>query len=182
MIGGWLNLPVARLRKRWFLSFKNLIGTRRLYYHPKRSFGQGNIFTSVCQEFCSQGVQHALQVSPWGGVSQHALQVSPGGVSIFLGGSGPGGLQFFLGGLVPGRGSPIFRGVSNFSGRSPIFWGSPIFLGVSNFGGIKGDPPFFGGYFFDFCLSLGIHPPRTRHRNTVNVRPVRILLECILVE
>ena len=24
-------------------------------YRPKRSFGQGNIFTSVCQEFCPQG-------------------------------------------------------------------------------------------------------------------------------
>ena len=37
----------------------------------KRSLGQGNIFRSVCQEFCSWGVlsQHALQV-----VSQHALQ------------------------------------------------------------------------------------------------------------
>ena len=39
----------------------------------KRSLGQGNIFSSVCQEFCTQwggGSQHALQV-----VSQHALQV-----------------------------------------------------------------------------------------------------------
>ena len=51
-----------------------------------RSLGQGNIFRSVCQEFCPGGVsqpalqvasQHALQVSRRGGVvSQHALQVS----------------------------------------------------------------------------------------------------------
>ena len=40
----------------------------------KRSLGQGNIFSSVCQEFFLDGgvvSQHALQV-----VSQHALQVS----------------------------------------------------------------------------------------------------------
>ena len=40
----------------------------------KRSLGQGNIFSSVCQEFCTRGEgmvvsQHALQV-----VFQHALQ------------------------------------------------------------------------------------------------------------
>ena len=42
----------------------------------KRSLGQGNIFRSVCQEFCPQWgevSQHALQL-----VSQHALQVSRG--------------------------------------------------------------------------------------------------------
>ena len=48
----------------------------------KRSLRQGNIFRSVCQEFCSRGEgvlsQHALQV-----VSQHALQqVSVGGWGI----------------------------------------------------------------------------------------------------
>ena len=69
-------------------------------------------------------------------VSQHALQVSPGGYPRMPCRSDPEG------GLVP-------RGVSNF-GRSPIFWG------VSNFSG--------GAVW-----------------NTVNVRPVRILLECILV-
>ena len=46
----------------------------------KRSLGQGYIFRSTCQEFCSQGrvvvvSQYALQV-----VSQHALQVSGGGL------------------------------------------------------------------------------------------------------
>ena len=60
------------------------------YYRPKRSFGQGNIFTSVCHSFCSRGV-------------------------YFFGGG-----VFFRGGVL--------------------------------------------------------------HRNTVNVRPVRILLECILVQ
>ena len=79
-------------------------------YRPKRSFGQGNIFRSVCQEFCLRG-----------------------------------GLQ-------------IFGGVSKFSGDSPNFRG-----GLQFFGG--GGSPNFGGW----------------GRNTVNVWPVRILLECILV-
>ena len=55
--------------------FKQIITTR------KRSLGQGNIFRSVCQEFCRGGgvvvlvlSQHALQV-----VSQHALQQVSGG-------------------------------------------------------------------------------------------------------
>ena len=67
-------------------------------YRLKRSFGQGNIFTGVCDSVHKEGC------------------------------------------LVPGEGS------SKFSG-----WGSSKFSG----GGL--------------------------HRNTVNVRPVRILLECILV-
>ena len=35
------------------VSFKIYILHR--YYRPKRSFGQGNIFTPVCHSFCSQG-------------------------------------------------------------------------------------------------------------------------------
>ena len=93
-------------------------------------FGQGNIFTSVCHSFCSQG--------GWSGPGRggELLQIFWGGLEIFGGG-------------VP----PNFRGgPPNFQG-----WGSPNFWGV---------PTNFGG---------GLH------RNTVNVRPVRILLECILV-
>ena len=52
-------------------------------------------------------------------------------------------------------------------------------------GGLRGDPPisfFFLQFFFDFCFLWGYTPPGTRHRNMVNVQPVRILLECILVK
>ena len=75
----------------------------------KRSLGQGNIFRSVCQEFCPQeGVvsQHALQV--WGVVSQHALHGGspgphPGSCGVWPGGSpgphpGGGGQMPTLGG------------------------------------------------------------------------------------
>ena len=57
--------------------------------------------------------------------------------------------------------------------------GSPIFRG-----GVKGDSPnfFSGGGFFLISAFFGDTPlPGTRHRNMVNVRPARILLECILV-
>ena len=48
--------------------------------------------------------------------------------------------------------------------------------------GEGGKPPnFFGGEFFFISAFFGNKPPGTRHRNTVNVWPVRILLECILV-
>ena len=50
-----------------------------LFLPPATKLRQGNIFRSVCQEFCWGGVvsQHALQqVSKGGVVSQHAMQVS----------------------------------------------------------------------------------------------------------
>ena len=74
-------------------------------------------------------------------------------VILFTGGGGMvwGGLQFF-GGASNFSGFFLGGVVSNFSGGPPIFQ-----VGLQFFGG--------GGL----------------HRNTVNVRPVRILLECILV-
>ena len=98
-----------------------------------------------------------------------------GGGGLVPGEGGEGGSQIFW------RGSPIFGGVSNFSGgRSPIFRG-----GVSNFSGgvsnFSGGLQFFFSFFFNFFPPQKIfwdapHPPET-----VNARPVRILLECILV-
>ena len=73
----------------------------------------------------------------------------------------------------PGGVSNFFGGVSNFRGWGPQFFGgSPIFGGVSNFWGE-------GLQFFGVGGgSLQISPPP----ETVNARPVRILLECILVK
>ena len=86
---------------RWYASYWNAF-LYAIFIARKQSFGQGNIFRSVCQEFCLGGVlsqhalqvasQHALQQVSRGVVSQHALQVSrptPKGGS--LGGSGQGG-------------------------------------------------------------------------------------------
>ena len=81
----------------------------------KRSLGQGNLFISVCQEFCTGGVvsQQALQV-----VSQHALQVSGGwypSMPCRSPGPHPRGK---LRGLTWGEGSPgPHRGVSQHALR-----------------------------------------------------------------
>ena len=66
-----------------------------LFTARKRSLGQGNIFTSVCQEFCSQG----------GGAWSRGI--CPGGVCsggcLVLGGLCSGGGCLVLGGLLPGE-------------------------------------------------------------------------------
>ena len=84
------------------------------------------------------------------------------------GGSGPGGFLQISGGEGSGpRGSSKFSGgVSGPGGFLQILGGvSPIFRGGSGPGGVP--PNFLGG---------GLH------QNTVNVRLVCILLECILVK
>ena len=79
-----------------------------------------------------------------------------------------------------GRGrSPIWGGVRIFRGGCLKFSrGSEFFGGCLNFSG--GVSPIFFSFFFQFLfpqkISSGMHPPET-----VNARPVRILLECILV-
>ena len=66
-------------------------------------------------------------------------------------------------------GSPNSRGVSKFSGGLQIFEGSPNFRGLQVFGGVS--------KFLGEGLQIFANPPP----DTVNERPVRILLECILV-
>ena len=61
------------------LSFSSCVGYN---YRPKRSFGQGNIFTSVCHSFCSQG--GVLQIFG-GGILGGFLQIFGGG-NFFWGG------------------------------------------------------------------------------------------------
>ena len=139
------------------------------FYRPKRSFGQGNIFTSVC---LSTGGGCLLQI--FGGVSAPNFR---GGVPApnFRGGV----CSKFSGGCL----LQIFRGVSapNFRGGCllQIFGGvsAPNFRGgclLQIFGGVSA-PNFQGGTCSKF--SGGV----SDFWNTVNVRPVRILLECILV-
>ena len=101
------------------------------YYRPKRSFGQGNIFTSICLSTGWVGGYPSMPCRsvPGGVVWSRGVSNFLGGLQFFWGSpifwrgwSGPGGLQFF-------RGVSNFLGVSNFSGVSPIFGGSPIFRG-----------------------------------------------------
>ena len=86
-------------------------------YWPKQSFGQGNIFRSVCHS-----------VHRGGGV----VWSGPGGVSpIFQGGVPPN----FRGGSGPGGVSPIFQGGSyKFSGGGGVsnFWGGCLHRNTVN--------------------------------------------------
>ena len=85
------------------------------YYRPKRSFGQGNVFTRVCDSVnrggClpGGGVPPNLGGSAWGG----SLQI------FFLGGF----LQIFGGGLPGGGFPPNFGGGSAWGGFLQIFMG-----------------------------------------------------------
>ena len=58
----------------------------------KRSFGRGNIFTSVCKEFCSQGVCLA---PPGGGVGGGRVETPPG-TATAAGGTHPTGMHSCL--------------------------------------------------------------------------------------
>ena len=70
--------------------------------------------------------------------------------------------------VSPGEGGYPSMPCRSVSGGVSNFWGVSNFLGgVSNFGGLQ--------FFWGGSLILG------GGRDTVNVRPVRILLECILV-
>ena len=122
-------------------------------YRPKRSFGQGNIFTGVCHSVHRGGVCQGGCL-PGGGVCQGGL---PGG-GVCLGGVSARG--------VSARGGCVCQG-------GVFFWRGVFFLegGVCQ-GGLPGGVSARGVSFF-----LGGGFPW----NTVNVRPVRILLECILV-
>ena len=94
-------------------------------YRPKRSFGQGNIFTPVCHS-----------VHRGGGCSRYCSNL--GGCSRIC-------YNFPGGGIFVGGGSSKFWG--------GFFWGgSSKFLGGGYF---LGGPPNFGGYFFGGGYFLG---------------------------
>ena len=91
-------------------------------YRPKRSFGQGNIFTSVCHSFCSGGGGW----SRWGLVPGRVS--GPRGSQNFRGGlkifgwrvsKFSGGLQFFEGGVSAGLRSTF--------GRYASYWNAFLF-------------------------------------------------------
>ena len=95
-----------------------------------RSFGQGNIFTSICHSFCSQEGGGCLV--PGRGVWSLGVSKFFGGECLVLGGSSKfsgGCVSKFVGGcLVPG-------GSSKFSGGLQIFWGEGFSTGIrSTFG------------------------------------------------
>ena len=142
-----------------------LIGTcnfkihfRRHYYRPQRSCRQGYVFTRVCHS------------------------VNRGGC-LLLGGVCSGGCLL--------SGGVCSQGVSTFGGcllRGCLLWGVSVPRGVSALGGVCSQGGVcLGGVCSRGCLPLGVVSAclfwrgGSRARHMVNERPVRILLECILV-
>ena len=162
------------------------------YYRPKRSFGQGNIFTPVCHSFCSQGGYLTRQVPP------RTRQVPPGTRQVPLPRPDPPWTRQVP---PPDQTPPQPRQVPPESRHPP--WTRQVPLRDQ-----AGTPPHQTPPWTrqvppreqtpppDQTPPGPDTPPGSRHppepdtpplgssrvRNTVNARPVRILLECILVE
>ena len=138
----------------------------------KGSLGQGNIFTSVCQEFCSGGEvlsQHALQVASQHAlqqvsrevlsqhalqvVSQHALQQVSGG-SLLWRVSAPGGSAPKGGCLVEAPRTAAAVGSTHPTGMYSCFISVCLF---TRGWGITGPMSFPGvGYLWSHVLSRGV--------------------------
>ena len=102
-------------------------------YRPKRSFGQGNIFTGVCDSVHKGGCL-VLGGGVWSPIFR-----GRGGECLVSNFSGGGLVSNFLGGCL----------VSNFSGGEGGLRGK-----------VKGGEGLRGGFFFDFCFLWGYTPPR----------------------
>ena len=124
----------------------------RHFYRPQRSCGQGYVFTRVCDS-CSQG----------GGVSRQG-ELPPDRENP------PGREEHPL-----DRENPL-QGRTPWQGGTPPRQGEPPQVGRTPLD--QADPPGQGEPPLDQA-----HPPLgSRLQNTFYERPVRILLECILVE
>ena len=118
----------------------------------KRSLGQGNIFSSVCQEFCSRG--GTLAGTPPGRYTPQGRYTSPGQVHPFWAGTPPPG-RYTPGQVHPQAATPPGR-YTLLCRYTPLG---------------RYPPP--GRYTPREQCMIG---------DTGNKRTVRILLECILVE
>ena len=117
----------------------------KAFYRPKRSFGQGNIFTPVCHSFCSQGGVCAPDFALifrggapdfaliWGGLFWGGfLQIFGGGSSRFWGGA-PDFALIFRGGILGGGCSSKFSGgvfstgIRSTFGRYASYWNAFLY-------------------------------------------------------
>ena len=125
----------------------------------KRSLGQGNIFSSVCQEFCSWGGTLA-GTPPWAGTPPRQVHL-PWAEHPFWAGTTPGrytpGQVHPLGSYTPWQVHPPMQVLPPWAGTPP-----------------RQVPP----------TPQGRYTPREQCMlgDTGNKRTVRILLECILVD
>ena len=124
----------------------------------KRSLGQGNIFTSVCQELCSQGAASSRGV--WSGESLLS------GVS-FPGGSGPRGFWcLFPGGclLLEGAGLVETPRDGYFCGRYASYWNA-FLLSFANL--VNKEP------ICCFTIIIKFAPSHRVRRQISNLLPIR---------
>ena len=129
-----------------------------LIYRPKRSFGQGNIFTPVCHSVHRGGVPDQVH-PPWDQVHPPRTRYTPPDQVH------PPGTRY----TPPGPGTPPDQVHPPGPGTPPRDQVHPPRTRYTPPG--PGTPP----------LDQVHPPPGCKLRNTVNDRPVRILLECILV-
>ena len=124
-----------------------------LVYQPQRSCGQGNVFTGVCHSFCSQG---GLQKPPL---------LGPGRTPL-----GPRRPPWTKETPLGPRRPPQTKETPRTKETPPRPRRTPL---------DQGDPP--GPRRRRTPPDPGDPPTGRRLQHTVNERPVRILLECILV-
>ena len=152
----------------------------------KRSLGQGNVLSSVCQGFCPQGGGvHGRGACVAGG---HAWQggMHGGGGHVWQGACMAGGMR--------GRGHDAWLGEGDVHGRGGHVWQEACMVGGVHGrghawqGGMCGGGVHGGGmHARGVCMAgeacmVGGPPQALRLRYAVNERAVRILLECILVK
>ena len=130
----------------------------------KRSLGQGNIFRSVCQEFCPHGgggrawLQLGMCGCLGGGEGQHVWL--PGGMCGCQGACMVAGGCMVVGVCMVAGGHAWLQGVACMVARGHVWLGERAWL-------------------WGACVVAGgVHRIR---QDTVNERAVRILLECMLV-
>ena len=142
------------------------------FYRPQRSCGQGYVFTSVCDSVHRGGVSGRenppARETPPGRENPPSRQTPP-----WQGGPPPG-RETPLARRPPRQGEPPQQGDPPWQGGPPPGRETPL----------AGRPPWQGDPPGRETPLAGTTPSRqgdTPPRHTVNERPVRILLECILV-
>ena len=192
-----IHVSLAQILSSWHILFLNYNSKVNIVSYvllpPATKLGQGNIFRSVCQQFCPRGGRAWLP----GGVCMvlfggHAWFYSGGYVVLFSGGAcvvlfSGGRVWFYLGGMhgfiqwgacvvLFSRGACVvlFGGHAWFYSVGGCAWfysvgGCAWFYSA---GGMHGFIQGGHAWFFQFFRIQW---------DTVNERAVRILLECILV-
>ena len=163
MHSGWKIKSASLDLYNWYLfvSVWNVVLEMMYIYRPQRSCGQGYVFTRVCDSVHRRG---SLENPPGPGRPPRDQADPPGPRRTPLGPGRPPQTKESPPG--PRRNPPGTRQTPPDQGESPQTRQTHPRPGTPPPPGTKENPP----------------PPGRRLQYTVNERPVRILLECILVQ